>query len=82
MKARPRPMAFELGKQLAMIDNRFKLYSDSNGKKFELYDIPADPKESKNLIETFPDEAAALKKRLNEWRASCRNSSAGMDYKP
>ena len=42
-QARPRPMPFRSGKQLALVDDRYSLYSPNNGKSWELYDLAADP---------------------------------------
>ena len=43
--ARPGPIAFESKRQLALIDNRYKLYSKDRGESFELYDLETDPSE-------------------------------------
>ena len=74
MSSRPLPIGFESGKQLALIDNRFKIYSGDGGETFELYDLIADPAESVDLAEQHAEVAAAMGKRLEEWRASCRTS--------
>jgi hypothetical protein len=41
----------------------------SDGKE-ELYDLKADPSETFECVNDFPDIAAALRSKLNEWRAS------------
>ncbi len=74
MRSRPSPIGFESGKQVALIDNRFKIYSNDGGKTFELYDLIADPAESVDLAEQNADVAHAMGKKLEEWRASCRTS--------
>lgn len=74
MAERPGPIAFESGKQVALIDNRFKIYSRDSGATFELYDLVADPSENVDLAERNPAVLTDLRNRLEEWRASCRAS--------
>jgi arylsulfatase A-like enzyme len=52
--------------------DRFKYIWSSDGRD-ELYNIYKDPKESKNLIETCPEEARRLKKVLRDWLGSFRH---------
>jgi arylsulfatase A-like enzyme len=80
MKERPRPIGFESGNQLALTDNRYKLYSSNKGKTWELYDLLADPGEKKNIAQATPQVVQALSKTLAEWRQSCSDSMAGRDY--
>lgn len=78
--ARPRPMAFESGRQLAIMDLRYKLYSGDGGATFELYDLETDPGERTNLAGRQPDRVRAMAAVLADWRRSCRDSAAGRDY--
>jgi arylsulfatase A-like enzyme len=81
MTERPRPIGFESDSQLALTENRFKLYSSDKGKSFELYDLVADPGEMDDLARAKRDEVARLSTALEEWRASCRASREGKDYR-
>ena len=69
------------GKQIAWIEDRFKIHS-RDGKKFELYDIPADPSEANDLSAEHPDVVRRMAAELESWKASCRNSSTGHDLLP
>lgn len=80
MKKRPRPIAFESAKQVSLTDNRWKLISQNSGKTFALYDLVADPAESKDLAKENPDVTAAMKKQLKAWQKSCKESAEGKDY--
>jgi arylsulfatase A-like enzyme len=80
MTERPRPIGFQYRDQLALTDNRYKIYSGDDGATFELYDLIADPSETNNIAKEKPDILSAMKATLAEWRASCRASDAGDDY--
>lgn len=77
---RPTPIAFESQKQLAFIDNRYKLYSKDAGETYELYDIINDESETKDLAAEKPETVTDMKAKLDMWRASCKNSVKGNDY--
>ena len=47
---------------------------------FELYDVIADPSESKNVASQHPEIVARLKKELTDWQTSCKKSDEGGDY--
>jgi arylsulfatase A-like enzyme len=84
MTKRPYPIAFETRhgdkKPLALVDNRYKLYSPDDGNTFELYDIINDPSETTDLADQNPEKVRQLKTILLQWRASCEQSLAGKDY--
>lgn len=80
MKERPRPIAFRSRSQISLTDNRWKLISQNNGKTFELYDLVADPAESRNLSKENPEVVKAMKKTLKTWQKSCDESLSGKDY--
>lgn len=90
MTRRPRPIGFESGGQVALVDNRYKLIKPSGGKKkqkgppaqdgFMLFDLVEDPGETNDLATQRPEIVEAMKKTLSEWQASCRASAAGEDY--
>ena len=77
---RSTPIAFESKQQIALIDNRYKLYSKNLGKKYELYDIFDDISESKDLSEEKPELVKNMAATLDKWRKSCENSGKGNDY--
>ena len=80
MNKRPKPIAFESKKQLALIDNQYKLISTDNGKTFELFDILNDKEEKHNIANKHVDIVEEMKKELFKWRASCEKSRDGEDY--
>ncbi|MCA9099567.1 MAG: sulfatase-like hydrolase/transferase [Planctomycetales bacterium] len=77
---RPRPIAFESQDQLALIDNRYKVFSADAGKTFELYDLIADPEERYNLAPQLPQIVNPMTDVLEKWRNSCSDSAVGKDY--
>ncbi|MHC4639554.1 MAG: sulfatase family protein [Planctomycetota bacterium] len=78
---RSRPIGFESSKQVSLTDNRYKIYSRDSGKTFELYDLIEDQGETKDIAGDKPKVLEAMKKTLEAWRASCKASDAGLDYK-
>ncbi|MGF1582063.1 MAG: sulfatase-like hydrolase/transferase [Gemmataceae bacterium] len=92
MKSRPKPIGFQSGKQAAWNDNRYVLIHNQgkkrnrsdNGKvavaEFELYDVVNDPGQTKNIADQHPQIVTRMKKSLQEWVTSCRNSDNGKDY--
>jgi arylsulfatase A-like enzyme len=80
MTERPVPIAFESKKQLSLTDNRYKIYSNDNGKTYMLFDLLEDPGENNNLAAEKSEILRAMKKKLESWRASCKNNLAGKDY--
>jgi arylsulfatase A-like enzyme len=93
---RPRGIGFESGTQAAWVQNRYKLYADglAGPKKtkqtknkeraptYELYDLQADPTETRNLAETDPDRLKLLISQLTAWRISCQESLANGPQSP
>jgi len=55
---------------VAVRDGRWKLLVNADGSRTELYDLNADPKETKNLAETRPDIARRLTEQALAWRKS------------
>jgi arylsulfatase A-like enzyme len=80
MESRPRPIGFESGSQVALIDNRYKIISRDKGKTYMLFDLILDPGESNNLAQEKTEVVAAMRKTLEAWQASCKDSVAGNDY--
>ena len=87
MKQRPKPLGFwqyddrssMFDGQMAWNDNRYKLVKVAH-EQFELYDIQADPSETKNVAAEHPDIVNRFKAELAAWHASVKRSSAGEDY--
>jgi arylsulfatase A-like enzyme len=80
MTKRPMPIGFESKKQVSLTDNRYKIYSNDNGKTYMLFDLLEDPGENNNLAVEKTEILRAMKKKLETWRVSCKNSLAGKDY--
>lgn len=81
MSARPSPIAFGSNDQIALIDNRYKLITVDKGRTYSLFDLVDDPGESKDIAATKSNLVTSLKGTLDAWRASCRKSLTGEDYK-
>jgi arylsulfatase A-like enzyme len=77
---RESPIAFESGKQLALMNDRYKIYSNDEGQTFELYDLLNDQGEMENLAEKYPDMVKEMSVALKKWRSSCKASLSGEDY--
>ncbi|MBN2137920.1 MAG: sulfatase-like hydrolase/transferase [Sedimentisphaerales bacterium] len=74
----PHPRVDNFPGHAALIDNNFKLHQTGEG--LELYDISADPAETKNIAVQNPEVVARMKATLNAWQASVEESLAGRDY--
>jgi arylsulfatase A-like enzyme len=78
---REKPIPFRYQGQAALIDNRYKLVStDYRKDPFELYDLEADPRESRNLAEAEPDVFSRMRRELAAWSDGVDRSFAGKDY--
>ena len=84
-------MAFESGGQLALIDNRYKLFYEVDqaevgtldpgwADRCALYDLETDPGEEQDLRPSLPHVVRRLAGELEAWRDSCKASRAGADY--
>ena len=82
---RTKPIGFESGNQVALIGVRYKLYGvKPRGRKeyrYELYDLWADIGEKHDVSAQHPEILRKMIHQLEQWRASCRRSLAGEDYK-
>ena len=78
---RKKPIGFRFGKRAALIDNNYKLLTQNfERENYELYDLVADKKESRDLYDSRPEVANRLTKALKSWLASVDASVAGRDY--
>ena len=71
MDKRRKPIGFQSGKQLAWMEDEFKLYS-SDGQTFELYNILYDPNEEDDLVTIKPNRTKHMKEALLEWVAKTK----------
>jgi arylsulfatase A-like enzyme len=78
---RAKPLPFRHQGRAAWIDNRYKLVAPSlaNG-TFELYDLVADPKETRDISAEQPEVARRMRDALLAWNESVKASVAGKDY--
>lgn len=78
---RAKPLPFRHQGRAALVDNRYKLLTQNLAKGvFELYDVEADPGETRDLAAAKPDVAARLQTALLAWNESVNASVAGKDY--
>lgn len=78
---RRQPIPFRFGSKAALVENDYKLVTDNlNRGVFELYDLNADPKESRDLAAEQPERLERMKKRLLAWNETVEASMAGEDY--
>lgn len=75
----PQPLASGFTGHAVLIDGRFKLHK-LDGEGCELYDLAADPAETKDLAAEKPELVARMKTQLEQWQASVERSLAGQDY--
>lgn len=79
--ARKRPIGFQYPRgRVSWVTDRYKLLRDQAEAPWELFDLQADPGETRDLAAAYPAQVEAMKKDLLDWVASCRRSEAGEDY--
>jgi arylsulfatase A-like enzyme len=78
MRERPSPIGFMNGQTTALSDNRYKLVTGKDGQ--QLYDLTADPGETRDLSAEQPDVVTRMSKLLDDWTASVLKSRSGADY--
>lgn len=79
--SRTKPIPFRYQGKGALIDNRYKVVSGNLASgTCELFDLEADPKESRDITGAEPAVAARLRRQLLDWNASVEASVAGKDY--
>jgi arylsulfatase A-like enzyme len=78
---RVQPIGFRFGTKTALVDNRHKIITNNLlAGPFEVYDLEADPNETKNLGPAQPELLTKLKKQLLAFNESVDGSFAGKDY--
>jgi hypothetical protein len=77
---RPRPIAFESGNQVALVDSQYKLITQDDGKTWMLFDLIADASETSDIAAEHPDTVNRMRSVLEAWRKSCTESREGKDY--
>lgn len=78
---RGKAIPFRYGKRAALLDNNYKLVTQNIERgQFELYDLAADPGESKGISQEEPERFAEMKRQLLDWNESVERSFAGRDY--
>ena len=67
---------------LALVDNDHKFLTNlsRDGTDDMLFDLDADIKETTNLVGQHPDRVREMRRQLEAFMASCRNSHFGRDY--
>ncbi len=74
----PHPKTDNFGGAATWMNNRFKLIQTDKGD--ELYDIAADPKETRDVAALNPEVVETMKKELTLWQQSVERSLSGADY--
>lgn len=78
---RESPLGFRYHAKRAFVTDRFKLVVDDiKGANYELYDVVADPEETRDLASEQPEMLAELKRQFLAWDAGMDASFAGKDY--
>lgn len=75
----------DFGGEAAWTDNRYKLVTGEgrrakSGPRTELYDLIADPHETRDLAANHPDIVARMTRELHAWQRSVERSLSGADY--
>lgn len=68
------------GRQIAWINENYKIISLDDGQNWEMYDLINDPSETKNIAQQHPKILEDMLKEVKEWLESCKRSSEGLDY--
>ncbi len=81
LNVRSKTIPFRFGTKAALIDNRYKLLTNDYRKgDFELYDLEADPHETRDIRTGQADQYARLKQEFIVWNNAVDASFAGRDY--
>ncbi|MDE0225401.1 MAG: sulfatase-like hydrolase/transferase [Gammaproteobacteria bacterium] len=85
---REQPLGFRASGGRMWLDNDWKLVRNVTYRPggsitqepYELYNVIGDPSEEHNLIDTYPERAARMRKQLDAWSLSVSRSALGWDY--
>ena len=85
---REQPLGFRASGGRMWLDNDWKLVRNVTYRPggsitqepYELYNVIGDPSEEHNLIDTYPERAARMRKQLDAWSLSVSRSGLGWDY--
>ena len=80
VRDRESPIGFISRNQRSWVDDRWKLISQDAGASWALYDVEADPGETRDRAVENPDRVGAMKTAWNRWFASVERSASGADY--
>jgi len=58
----------------ALVDDRFELYVDDDGKKVKLWDLKQNPPDDKRIIKENPEQVQAMRKKLEGFQTSVLES--------
>jgi uncharacterized sulfatase len=67
---------------LATRHGKWKFLINYDGSSSQLYDLPADPSESRNLANDFPEVASRLKDAVSQWNASMPKDAGDPSFAP
>ncbi|MSU48259.1 MAG: N-acetylgalactosamine-6-sulfatase [Opitutus sp.] len=73
----------DFGGDAAWTENRFKLVTGESrrgGARTELFDLAADPKETKDIAAQHPEVVKRMRASLETWQRSVERSLSGADY--
>ncbi len=79
----PTARTSDFGGEAAWIDNRYKLVTGQARRgppRTELYDLQADPKETRDVSIQHPDLVKRMTDQLHAWQRSVERSLSGADY--
>jgi len=80
VKQRDAPIGFQSNNTATFVTHQYKLVQ-AKKKTYELYDLLNDPHEENDLAKEKPDIVRDMTKQLEDWKASCKKSDTGGDYK-
>jgi arylsulfatase A-like enzyme len=75
-----RYLSFVLQDQAAHIGTRYKIYRENVTTDWQMFDLLADPNESKNIASEKPELYNKLIAEWSLWEKSVKNSAEGKDY--